>query len=172
MAGDAARAEAVAAQMPSDCYPCLTARGEAAAMRRDWPAAERWYGEAIRRGPSIPYAYSLNGEMLLARGNVDGAIAQFRTAHERGPRFADPLKYWGDALAARGDLAGAVERYRAAAERAPRWPALHIDLGRALWRLRRFDEARAHFRTAAGLELPAGERARLQRITAHIRGLS
>lgn len=172
LAGDPARAEAVAAQMPSDCYPCLTARGEVAAMRRDWRAAERWYGEAIRQGPSIPYAYSLYGQMLLARGNIDGAIAQFGEAHRRGPRSADPLKYWGDALAARGDVAGSVERYRAAAERAPRWPALHIDLGRALWRLRGHAEARAHFRTAAGLELAPVDRVRLQRILANISGRS
>ena len=90
-------------------------------LRVHWPAADRWFAEAVRQAPSLPAAYAEWGEARLARGDLDGAIAKFSLAHERGPRFADPLKGWGDALGRQGRWSEAVRRYDQALADAPAW---------------------------------------------------
>jgi len=121
MAGDIAGGEAMIAATPLDCYLCVRVRGKVAALARDWPAADRWFAEAVRQGPSLPAAYAEWGEARLARGDLDGAIAKFSLAHVRGPRFADPLKGWGDALGRQGHWSEAVRRYDQALADAPAW---------------------------------------------------
>ena len=122
--GDLAGAETLIASTPLDCYRCLRVRAEVAAARGDWPAAERWFAEAVRQAPSIPFAYAEWAEARLARGDPAGAIVLFRTANLKGPGFADPLKGWGDALARQGLWSEAVAKYDAALKDAPAWRAL------------------------------------------------
>ncbi|MDP8915879.1 MAG: tetratricopeptide repeat protein, partial [Pseudomonadota bacterium] len=159
-------AEATAARTRLDCYPCLRVRGEIATLRRDWPAAERWFAEAARQGPSLPFAFSEWGEARLARGDAAGAIRLFREAQERGPRWADPLKLEGDNLARQGRSRQAVRRYREATERAPRWGAAHLAWGRSLEALGREEQARAKYAQAARLDLSAADRAAVTRLLA------
>lgn len=104
--------------------------------------------------------------MLMARGDLDGAITEFRNARQKSPRWADPLNYWGDALALKGDHRGAVRRYAAAAERAPNWGALHMAWGRALAAQGRGEAAREKYRQAASLGLSAADRAAVSRLLA------
>ncbi len=170
MAGDMEGAAGIAAQMPPDCYQCVRARGRIAALQGDTAAARNWFAEAIRQGPSLPFAYSDQGELLAAGGDLEGAITRFKEANSRGPRWADPLKYWGDALTRKGDHEAAARKYAAAAERAPRWGALHIEWGRALWHIGRHYDARAKFRAAARMDLAGADRARLERILAAVKG--
>jgi tetratricopeptide (TPR) repeat protein len=92
-AGDVARAETLVSATPLDCYLCVRVRGRIAAIKQDWTAAERWFAEAARQAPSLPFAFSEWGEMCLAKGDIDGAIARFEAAHQRSPNFADALKY-------------------------------------------------------------------------------
>ena len=101
--------------------------------------------------------------MLMARGDIAGAIAFYQQAIERGPRWADPQKYWGDALMARGDAAGAIRKYRAATDRAPQWGALHLAWGRALEAQGKRDQAREKYSEAARLDLSAADRAEVAR---------
>lgn len=164
--GDLAGAQAAVAPTPLDCYDCLRERGRIAAARRDWPAAQRWFAEAVRQAPSPPFAYADWGAMLLAKGDVAGAIAKCTLARQMGPRFADPLELWGEALMRQGDFAGAAQKFRAADERAPRWGRNHLRWGEALARLGRVDEARAQWRAAGGMDLSPAERAELARVAA------
>jgi tetratricopeptide (TPR) repeat protein len=166
--GDLAGAEAAIAPTPLDCYDCLRERGRVAAARRDWPAAQLWFAEAVRQAPSPPFVYTDWGAMLLAKGDVAGAIARLRAAREKGPRFADPLELWGEALMRQGDFAGAVGKFRAADERAPRWGRNHLRWGEALARLGRTDEARAQWRATAGMDLSPADRAELARVAARL----
>jgi tetratricopeptide (TPR) repeat protein len=122
--GDVAAAEKLAAQTPADCYLCVRVRGQIAAIKRDWPTAERWFAEAARQAPSLPFAFSEWGEMRLAKGDLDGAIAEFEAAHRKTRHFADALKGWGDALARRGQPKAALAKYEEALEYAPNWTAL------------------------------------------------
>lgn len=164
--GDAARAASVIAQTPTDCYDCVIARGVVAEAARDRRGADRWFAEAIRQAPSLPFAHEARGSARLARGDIDGAIADFREASRRGPRWADPLKGWGDALARRGDARGAVRKYADAAERAPRWGALRLAWGRALAAQGQDEAAREKYRQAARLDLSAADRAAVTRLLA------
>ncbi len=65
--GDLAGAEALISTTPLDCYLCTRVRGQVSAIKRDWPAAERWFSEAARQAPSLPFAFSEWGEMLIAK---------------------------------------------------------------------------------------------------------
>ena len=156
-------AVALIGRTPTDCYPCLTARARIAELAGDRAAADRWSAEARRQGPSLPFAFAERGQMLMARGDVDGAIDFYEQAVERGPRWADPQKFWGDALAARGDEAGAIRKYRAAADRAPHWGALHLAWGRALEAQGRHDQAREKYEQAARMDLSAADRVEVVR---------
>jgi tetratricopeptide (TPR) repeat protein len=122
--GDAAGAEALISATPLDCYLCVRIRAQIAAMQHDWPTAERWFAEAVRQAPSLPFAYSEWGDMRLSKGDVNGALEQFAAAHEHGPHFADPLKGWGDALARQGQWSSALAKYEEALEYAPHWKDL------------------------------------------------
>ena len=162
--GRTAEAQASIDQTPPDCYPCLIVRGRVAALADDRRSADRWFAEAVRQGPRLPFAHTEWGRELLRRGELDAAIARFETANRIQPRYADPLRYWGDALAFSGDHRAAVARYAAAAQRAPGWGALHINWGISLWRTGRRDEAREKWRAAADMGLSRGDRGRLERI--------
>jgi tetratricopeptide (TPR) repeat protein len=122
--GDVAGAETLISATPLDCYLCVRVRGQIAAIERDWPAAERWFAEAARQAPSLPFAFSEWGEMRLAKGDIEGAAIQFEAAHHTSPHFADGLKGWGDALARQGQSTTALAKYDEALAYAPNWKAL------------------------------------------------
>jgi tetratricopeptide (TPR) repeat protein len=122
--GDVAGAEAVVAGMPTDCYPCVQARGWAAVGRGDRAGAERWFAAAIRQAPRVPLAYVDRGQARLAWGDVQGALADAEATSRTGPHDPDALKLWGDALARLGRRTEALAKYDAAMKEAPAWTAL------------------------------------------------
>ena len=131
-AGDLAGAQALIATTPADCYLCLRVRGQIAAQGKDWATAQRWFAEAVRQAPSLPFAYADWGRVKLAMGDADGAIAKFELAHLKSPNFADPLELWGEALLRKGDFAGAAAKFAEADEYAPHWARNHQMWRRAL----------------------------------------
>ena len=122
--GDVGGAESSVSATPLDCYLCARVRGQVAAIKRDWPTSEHWFSEAVRQAPSLPFAYSEWGEMLLVEGDFQGAIAKFKIANEKTPHFADALKGWGDALARLGQANTALAKYKEALKYAPNWKEL------------------------------------------------
>jgi tetratricopeptide (TPR) repeat protein len=122
--GDLAGAEALISTTPLDCYLCVRVRGQISTIKRDWAAAERWYSEAVRQAPSLPFAFSEWGEMRIAKGDIDGAVEKFEAAHQKTPHFADALKSWGDALAHQGKTKAAIAKFDEALEYAPNWKEL------------------------------------------------
>jgi Tfp pilus assembly protein PilF len=163
LGGQVDEARALIDQTPLDCYNCVVARGHVAGLAGNRRAAEHWWREAIRIGPSIPMGYEALGRSRLQAGDAAGALALFRTAQEKGPRWADPVKGEADALVRLGRTREALRRYAAAAERAPRWGALHLAWGQALAAEGRSDEARERYRAAAGMDLSAVNRAEVMR---------
>jgi tetratricopeptide (TPR) repeat protein len=125
--GDIAGAEVLIAATPLDCYLCIRTRGQIAAIKKNWPAADRWFGEAVRQAPSLPFAYTEWADAKAAKGDLEGAIALYRTAHQKSPDFPDALKGWGDALAKAGRWNDAPSLYDQALQVAPAW----IDLKHA-----------------------------------------
>ena len=151
-------ADAAIAATPLDCYLCVLMRGKVAAQGGQWAAAAQDFALALRMAPSLPFAETDHGEMLLAKGDVAGAAEMLARAHEKSPHFADPLELWGEALARKGDLDAALAKFRAAAQAAPNWGRLHLQWGLALDRLGRRSEAVAQFGLARSLDLSPADR--------------
>jgi len=154
-------AEAWISKTSPDCYDCLRTRGFMASRTQDRAAADRWYAEADRQAPSLPFADYEWAQALLAERDLDGAIAKLSEAHRRSPRYADPLELWGEALMQQSDLAGAVAKFAEADRYAPRWGRNHMMWGEALMLLGRYPEARAQYEAANEMDLTTPERAAL-----------
>jgi tetratricopeptide (TPR) repeat protein len=162
-------AKALVTQSPLDCYRCLAARGEIATLERDWASADRWYAALDRQTPSRPLSPAPWAVSLLARGNVDGALAKAQEGHRRAPYFADPLELWGEALMRKGDYAGATAKFAEAAKYAPRWGRDRLRWGQALLQSGKPADAKAQFEAAKGMDLSAMDRAEVDAALARIR---
>jgi tetratricopeptide (TPR) repeat protein len=101
--------------------------------------------------------------MLLAKGDLDGAIAKFASANKKGPHFADPLEMWGEALIAKNRSDLALAKFAEAAKYAPNWGRLHLKWGEALFYAGQKDEARKEFAIASRLDLSAADKAALSK---------
>jgi tetratricopeptide (TPR) repeat protein len=123
--GDFRRADAAITTTPADCDTCLRMRGAIAALEKQWGRADFWFARAAAHAPSVPFADSDWGMALLAKGNIDGAIAKFESAHAKGPNFADPLEGWGEALMAKNRSDLALAKFAEAAKYTPHWDRLN-----------------------------------------------
>ena len=162
--GEGHAAWALIGKTPLDCYDCLRVRGLIDTVQHNWSGAGYWFARAARQAPSIPFAYSDWGAMLMAKGDRDGAIAKFAIANRKGPHFADPLEMWGEALIAKNRSDLALAKFEEAAKYAPNWARLHLKWGEALiWS---GDKAGANkqFAIASRLDLTQSERASLGRL--------
>jgi tetratricopeptide (TPR) repeat protein len=139
-------------------------RGRIAEIGQDWRGAAFWFDRAIRDAPSLPFAETDWGTMLLRRHGYDGAIAHYEMAHVKSPHFADPLELWGEALIAQNRSDLAIPKFEEAARYAPNWGRLHFKWGEALLWLGREDDAQKQFALAASLDLVPADRATLARM--------
>ena len=165
--GDWAKADAMLMTLPNDCDVCVRARGKVETLRRNWSAAEHWFAMVAARSPSIPLADSDWGRMLMAKGDLDGAIAKFESAHRKGPRYADPLEMWGEALIARNSSDLALAKFEEANRYAPNWGRLHLKWGEALWWAGNRGDAKKQFAIAAGLDMTPSEKSELAKARTH-----
>jgi tetratricopeptide (TPR) repeat protein len=162
--GEFDKADAIFKALPQDCDICLRYRGKEEAARRDWAAAAHWFALVSARSPDIPFADTDWGRMLMMKGDLDGAVAKFESAHTKGPHFADPLEMWGEALIARNRSDLALAKFEAAAKYAPHWGRLHLKWGEALSYIGRKDDAAKQFAIAAPLDLTPSEKSELARV--------
>jgi tetratricopeptide (TPR) repeat protein len=161
--GKFAMAEARLRPMPEDCYPCLRARAQVAALEKQDSRADYWFARAVAADPSLPYAESEWGRTRLNRGQADAAIEMFTVSNRKGPHFADPLEGWGEALMAKNQSHLALTKFAEAEKYAPNWGRLHLKWGEALAYVGKMDEAKTHFTRAAVLDLTPSEKAELAR---------
>ncbi len=164
--GDFKAADTLIARTPAGCYRCLIFRARIDELRGQPARAEWWFVRAVNAAPSIPFAYSEWGAMLLAKGNADGAIVKFKAANGKGPHFADPLEMWGEALIAMNRLDLALAKFEEAAKDAPNWGRLHLKWGEALLWAGDKGGATKQFAIAAHLDLSATDKAALARVSA------
>jgi tetratricopeptide (TPR) repeat protein len=162
--GDETGAEALIGRTARDCYLCLRVRGRIAAEKRDWKSAAAWFADADRQAPSLPFAETDWGAMLLRKGDFDGAIAKFALANQKGPHFADPMEMWGGALIAKNRSDLAVAKFEEANKYAPNWGRLHLKWGEALLWSGKRDEAKKQFAAAGHLDLTPSEKSELARM--------
>jgi tetratricopeptide (TPR) repeat protein len=164
--GDVAVADALIAKTPRDCYLCVRMRGNIAATEKNWHGATRWFADAAKQGPSLPFAYADWGAMLLRKGDLDGAIAKFQTANQKGPHFADPLEMWGEALMQKNRSDLALPKFEEADKYAPNWGRLHLKWGEALSYTGEKSEAKKQFFLAGSLDLSASDKSELTKASA------
>jgi tetratricopeptide (TPR) repeat protein len=164
--GDTACAEALIGRSPPDCYLCLRTRGRIRGVERKWDAAAYWFAMALEQGPSMPFAETDWGAMLMAKGDFNGAIAKFKLANDKGPQFPDPLEMWGEALIAKNRSDLALAKFTEADKYAPNWGRLHLKWGEAL--LWSGDKAGSpkQFAAASQLDLSPSEKTELSRVRA------
>jgi tetratricopeptide (TPR) repeat protein len=173
-AGRLEEAREIAAALPQDCAACLSAqdcaaclsaRAVLASISGDRPGADALFAAAARLDPRGSDDTITWGRERLAWGRPNAAIAVFQTAARASPKFADPLHWWGETLLVKGDAKGAAAKFAQAEPLAPKWGRLHLKWGVALAKLGKADDARAHWHTAAGLDLSVAERAELARVS-------
>jgi tetratricopeptide (TPR) repeat protein len=164
MLGEFDQADAVFRTLPEDCDICMRYRGKAEAARHNWSAATHWFALVSARSPDIPFADTDWGEMLLRKGDLDGAIAKFESANKKGPHFADPLEMWGEALIAKNRSELALAKFEEANNYAPNWGRLHLKWAEALLWTNRRDEAKAQFAAAGRLDLTPSEKSELAKV--------
>ena len=97
-------------------------------------------------------AYYELANTLARRGDLEGAIRQYREALRAHPDFVDARYGLGNALAMRGDLDAAAQEYRQVLEVQPNFVQAHNNLGRVLAAQGRLDEAIDHFREALKIQ--------------------
>jgi tetratricopeptide (TPR) repeat protein len=159
--GDWKGAHALIDKTPADCDMCIRFRGRIDATEGHWAGARYWFARAVAMAPSIPFAYTDWGEMLLRESKYDAAIAKFREANRKGPHFADPLEMWGEALMLKNRSDLALAKFEEANKYAPNWGRLHLEWGEALFYAGKRDEAKKQLVIAAVLDLSSGDKVAL-----------
>lgn len=129
--------------------------GQALLQEGDVPEADKAYSKARSLGPDSPYLHNLLGDILRAKGRLDEAASEYRTAIAMGLK-SDPRVYYelGCILWLKGDFDHSLENFRRASDIDPRHKE-HIDaliLGRALWLRGNFDRAKEQFRKASDVD--------------------
>jgi tetratricopeptide (TPR) repeat protein len=152
---------------PADCYLCVRTRANIDAAEKNWNGAAYWFARAVRMAPSIPFAYAGWGEMLLRKGDLDGAIAKFEIAHQKSPHFADPLEMGGETLVLKNRSDLALAKFEEANKYAPNWGRLHLKWGEALSYTGNHVGAQEQFLIAAKLDLTPSEKDQLAKVNKH-----
>jgi serine/threonine protein kinase len=120
---------------PAECQEAIRFLTVATALRPKHPQARFWLGNA-----------------LAANNQLEEAMQAFRRAIELDPKYARPLYELGLALAQKGRLADSISAYEEAISLTPERPpyrarvnpsraVIYCDLGTALLRMGRVDEA-------------------------------
>ena len=166
--GDIAGAERLIAPLAPDNAAAVRMRAMIAELKGDHARADWWFARSEAQTPSIPLTDLWWGQALLERGKPDEAIEKFKVANQKGPRFADPLEGWGEALMAKNQSHLALAKFSEAEKYAPNWGRLHLKWGEAFGYVGKKDEARVQYQKASTLDLTAGDKAELTRMSAHV----
>ncbi len=167
--GQTEAAQTLIAATPPDAYDAVRERGRVAAALGDATGADRWFAEAVRQAPSLPFAYRDWAEALLARSQPDAALAKLQIARAKGPRFADVAELEGEARLAKKDYAGAVAAFARTDQLAPNWARNHLFWAQALRLSRKTGEAAAQDAAAHRLGVSADDRAAVGQVLGAIR---
>lgn len=126
----------------------LTGLGLAHVAQGDGAAAEKVLRRAVDLNPDFPAARNALGIVLEQRGAHDEARKHFVRAIALQPSSYEPLNNLGASYLATRDNARALRALQRAALLEARDPAVFNNMGVALGRLGRFDEALEAFRRA------------------------
>jgi len=126
--------------------------GNALKAKGDPDGAERAFREAVRLdGKHHGAAIDALAELLLSRGNLKEAIAQWKNVIEQDPKDASAHYHLGIALKAKGDLDDASAEWKKIIEQDPKDASAHYQLGIALKAKGDLDDASAALEEAIRL---------------------
>ena len=78
-------------------------------------------------------AHNNLGTVLLQKGEVDDAIAQYHETLQMAPEAADADYNLGNAFLQKGEVDAALTHYQRAVSVIPKDPDIQVGLGNALW---------------------------------------
>src|SRR6185369_2398188 len=117
-----------------------------------WLDSEALFHRALAVGMDDPLVRLNLGSALEERGDISGAVEQYRRALELDPSRHEIYNNLGKLLAAQGRFEDALPYCRDAVRLAPKSPVAHFGLGVVLNRLGQPDAALAEFLEAVSLE--------------------
>lgn len=142
---------------PDDAEPWV-AQGDLDLRESRWTQAIESFREALQRNPAHAGARTNLGVALARTGDRAGAMRAFHEATERAPNTGAAWNGLGAMRLAAGDAAGAVGPLQQASALLPEDPNPALNLGLALLRLQRWNDAANAFRETLRRD-PTNERA-------------
>ena len=119
--------------------------------------AVRCLSVAVALRPDSAGAHNNFGVVLSKKGDLDGAIAEYRIASRIQPEYAQAHSNIGMALSNKGDLGGAIDEYRTAIRIKPEFAEAHSNLGNALRAKGDLNGAIAEYQTAIRFNAESSE---------------
>jgi tetratricopeptide (TPR) repeat protein len=133
-------ANAVNAQSSGNISAAIAAYQSALAIRRD-----------------VPEVWANLGLMQHQAGDYAGALQSFKTANHLQPKLYVPLLFLGIENLQMGNKTEAVRYLSMAQQLHPKDPEVHMNLGRAYFGLKQFENASVAYRRATELDTKNGE---------------
>ena len=113
-----------------------------------WRNSESLWNHTLACTPDNYIAHNNLGNVLLQKGKVDEAIAQYQQALQINPNYARARNNLGNALCQKGNVDEAIAQYQRALQNTPDSAEIHNNLGMALLQKGRVDEAISHYQQA------------------------
>ena len=123
-------------------------RGQAAFRAKDWPAAEKWFAEALRARPGNAAAANWLGMTYAAQEKYLPAEPLFKQACKLDPSGSGACYYWGRTLFGLSRFEAALEAFSKAAALGNRRGRTLLGMALALEALNRDSEAEERYREA------------------------
>lgn len=124
--------------------------GDLAAAR--YKEASQIFAKAVVKNPKEPYTHIFLGISLYWQGQVQPAIAEYKSALKLDPKNPEAHQLLGISYAWQGKIKDALECFKKALKYAPNRPDTHMNLGSTYAALGKYEEALYHFRTATDLD--------------------
>jgi tetratricopeptide (TPR) repeat protein len=112
---------------------------------------EQLWRTTIAQNPRCWMAHNNLGVVLVQKGQVNEAIANYQTALQMQPDYADADYNLGNALLAKGEVEEALRHCQRAVAIQPNDPEAQLALANALLYNRKIDEAMVHYQKAMAL---------------------
>lgn len=119
---------------------------------REYRDLETVFSATLRGNPNSWMAHDNVGMALAARGDLTGAIAQYRESIRLRPDYPEPHNNLGNALARQGRWAEAEEEYAEALRVRPNFALAEVDWASALNNTGNYAGARLHYEQALQLQ--------------------
>ncbi len=117
-----------------------------------WSSDVAIWSDTVTKSPQKARPHNNLGNALKRRGDIAGAIAQYKEALRINPNYAKAYNNLGNALAAQGEYGLAVEQLKHALQLNPAYAEAYNNIGVTLAGQKKFEESIAYFAEALRLK--------------------